>query len=125
MTSAWNKRATVDILGFDKNGNMVHDVTVTINSRRPLDVELHWDKVSRVTFVFNDDGKHDDKLTGYGNNVVFDDMVLSNIKGTVKPSADAHRIVADGAFGLNGHHESISSVHHVNDSAHPVHLTLA
>ena len=125
MTSAWNLKETVEIQGFDKKGNMIHDVTVKINDKGPLDVELHWDKVSRVTFVYNDNGKQDPNLTGSGNNVVFDDMVITNIKGTVTPPSEAHKIVADGAFGLNGHHESISSVHHMNDSAHPVHLVLA
>jgi hypothetical protein len=125
MTSAWNKKETVDIVGYDKKGNVAYETTVKLTDKGPLDVQLHWKGVSNVTFFFNEDYKPDKNLLGTGNNVVFDDMVISKIKGTAGAEVSSHKIVADGAFGMNSHHESIAPIHHVVDAAHPVHVALA
>lgn len=123
MTSAWNLKETVKIVGYDEDGAVAYSTKVKITDKGPLDVDLNWSGLSKVTFFFNDNGTPDPDLQGTGNNVVFDDFIFSRIRGTT--DAPAQKGVADGAFGMNAHHESISSVHHVADTAHPVNLHLA
>lgn len=126
MTSAWNLKETVKIVGYDADGNVIDSMKVKLTDAGPTDVEAHWAGVSKVTFFFNDRYTPDPNLTGTGNNVVFDDFVFSKIRGTTGAAAlDGHKLISDGAFGQNSHHESISTVHHVADTAHPVNLHLA
>jgi len=126
MTSAWNKRQTVDIEGYDAKGKVIYEATVTINDKGPTNVELNWTNISKITFFYNDDYKPDPKLEGTGNNVVYDDMVLSPGKGAggAEPVSDSHRVVADGAFGQNSLHESIGANLHGLEVQHGVHVAL-
>lgn len=126
MTSGWNLKETVKIVGYDEDGGKLFSTKVKLTDKGPTDVELHWAGVSKVTFFYPEKFKADPDLFGTGNNVVFDDLVVSKVKGTTGGAGlDGHKIVADGAFGLNSHHESIGAVHHVNDVNHPVNLHLA
>jgi hypothetical protein len=125
MTSGWNISEKVTIKGYDESGDEIFSTKVKLTSKGPLDVELNWAGVNKVTFFYPEKFKQDPDLLGSGNNVVFDDLVVSKVKGTSGGAdLDAHKI-ADGAFGMNSHHESIGSVHHVSDAAHPVNLHLA
>jgi hypothetical protein len=126
MTSGWNLKEKVTIVGYDESGDEIFKQKVTLNDKGPSDVELHWAGVNKVTFFYPEKFKADPDLLGTGNNVVFDDLVVSKVKGTSGAAGvDGHHVVADGAFGINSHHESISTVHHVSDTAHPVNLHLA
>jgi hypothetical protein len=126
MTSGWNIKETVTIKGYDEGGDEIYSTKVKLTSKGPLDVQLDWAGVNKVTFFYPEKFKQDPDLLGSGNNVVFDDLVVSKIKGkSGGADLDGHHAVNDGAFGVNTHHESIGSVHHVNDTAHPVNVHLA
>ena len=126
MTSGWNIKETVTIKGYDESGDEIYSEKVKLTSKGPADVELNWTGVNRVTFFYPEKFKQDPDLLGSGNNVVFDDLVVSKVKGkSGGAELDGHHAVTDGAFGVNTHHESIGSVHQVNDTAHPVNLYLA
>jgi hypothetical protein len=126
MTSGWNISEKVTIVGYDQKGNELYSEKVKLTSKGPLDVQLDWAGVNKVTFFYPEKFKQDPDLLGSGNNVVFDDLVVSKIKGTSGGAdLDGHHVVNDGAFGVNSHNESIGTVHHVTDAAHPVNLYLA
>lgn len=124
MTSAWNKKETVEIQGFDKNGNVIFDTTVKINDKGPTHVQLDWAKVSEVLFTPLT-GKQDPALTGSGLHVVFDDMVVTKIKGTAAIGPNQHSVLdAHSAFGAasHGHIDGPAPVHDLHT---PVHMVLA
>jgi hypothetical protein len=121
MTSGWNKKETVEIQGFNSKGKVIFDEIVKITDKGPTLVELNWKGVSEVLFTPLT-GKQDPDLNGSGLHVVFDDMVISKIKGTASVGVDAHHFGdAKGAFAaavgtldapsVGGHHELLQPVH--------------
>lgn len=126
MTSGWNLKEVVKIVGYDENGDKLYSTKVVLSDKAPTDVELDWTGVNKVTFFYPDKLKQDPDLLGSGNNVVFDDVVVSRIRGEAGGAGvDGHHVVSDGAFGLNSHHESIGGLHHGADLAMPVNVHLA
>ena len=124
MTSGWNKKETVEIQGFDKKGNVIFDTTVKITDAGPTHVELNWAKVSEVLFTPLT-GKQDPNVTGAGLHVVFDDMVITAIKGTAAIAPSQHSVI-DGhaAFGA-AIHGPVDAHVPSHDLHQPVHLLLA
>ncbi len=121
MTSGWNKKETVDITGYDAKGKVLYEETVKITDKGPTLIELGWKGVSEVLFT-PVSGKPDPDLDGSGLHVVFDDMVISKIKGKAAIGVDdGHFADAKGAFaaavghhdapGIGGHHELLQPVH--------------
>lgn len=76
MTAGWDTKLTVDITGY-RAGEAVYHQTVTLTDKAPLDVQLHFENVDRVTFDPSH-GKPDD-LIGSGDNMIFDDLVFSDV----------------------------------------------
>lgn len=76
LTAGWDRKLTVDIYGY-RQGEEVYYQTVQLTDTAPLDVQLHFENVDRVTFDPSH-GKPDD-LIGSGDTMIFDDLVFSNV----------------------------------------------
>ena len=76
MAAGWDKTLTVDIYGY-RAGEQVYHQTVRLTDTAPSVLQLHFENVDRVTFDPGH-GKPDD-LIGSGDNMIFDDLVFTDV----------------------------------------------
>jgi hypothetical protein len=74
LTAAWNDGLKIDVQGF-LNGNLVDDVTVTVNTSGPTFFNFNFDNVDTVKFTSSGGTNHG--YNGNGTHFALDNLTFS------------------------------------------------